>query len=149
MGIAIKKVRRAKRSEAGTALVETAITMIAFFLLVVGAMEAGRLLNIQQVLTNAAREGARLGVAPAPGTNNLPNAGAIQARVNTYLTSANIVGAAVTVTPIPASSCWDTTTTCTKVTVQLPYTIMSQSPLFNAFQVTLQGQSVMRNETSN
>jgi len=144
-----KSGKSTRRAEAGAALVEAALTMTAFFFLLIGTMETGRFLNVQQVLTNAAREGARLAVAPTAGTNSLPSTGEIQTRVNFYLASANITGAAVSVTQLAPSQCGDATTSCTQVRVQYPYALISQSSFFNALQVTMAGQSVMRNETSN
>ena len=41
------------REERGTAVVEAALTMLGFLVLLLGIFEAGRLLNIQQVLTDA------------------------------------------------------------------------------------------------
>jgi hypothetical protein len=50
------------KNEAGAALVEAALIMIPFLLLLFGVIEFGLLLYDQQVLNNAAREGARAGV---------------------------------------------------------------------------------------
>ena len=50
------------KNEAGAALVEAALIMIPFLLLLFGVIEFGLLLYDQQVLNNAAREGARAGI---------------------------------------------------------------------------------------
>ncbi len=130
-------------------MVEGAIASLAFFLLVFGILEVGRFLNTQQVLTNAAREGARWAVAPQAGTNNLPLAD-VQSRVQEFLDSANItLSSPPTVTTLDAGSCWDGSTSCTKVTVQITYPLISGLGWFSALEVPLSGQAVMRNETSN
>ena len=50
------------RNERGTALLETAITIPIILLIAVGIFEFGRAYQTWQVLTNAAREGARLSI---------------------------------------------------------------------------------------
>ncbi len=147
MGIAKgAKGKRTGRREAGAAMVEAAISLTAFLLLVFGVIETGRFLETQQVLTNAAREGARLAVAPYAGTSTLP-LGEVNARVNTFLTSANITGATITITPVSIAT-GAVTTEFTKVTVSVPYSLITGLGWFGTFNVTLSGQSMMRNETS-
>jgi len=52
-----------RASERGVTIVESAVILIMFFSLLFGIIEAGRFLNMRQVLTNAAREGARIAAA--------------------------------------------------------------------------------------
>lgn len=150
MGIAEQMTgKRTRKKETGAALVEGAIVSLAFFILVFGVFEVGRFLNTQQVLTNAAREGARWAVAPQAGTNNLPLTD-VPTVVQNFLNSANInLPSPPVVTTLNAGSCWDTTTTCTEVQVQITYPLITGLPWFSALQVPLTGQAVMRNETSN
>jgi Flp pilus assembly protein TadG len=54
--------KRPKRS--GIAAVEFALVAPIFFLLVFGLIEFGRMMMIQQSLTNAAREGCRVAILP-------------------------------------------------------------------------------------
>src|SRR5438270_6692569 len=49
-------------SQRGTAIIETALTLPLILLISVGIFEFGRAYQTWQVLTNAAREGARLAV---------------------------------------------------------------------------------------
>ena len=135
-------------SERGTTTVEAAIILPVFLLLLFGIFEAGRFLNTRQVLTNAAREGARLAVTPLTGTNTLPTTGDIQARVNDYLASANITGATTTVNPAVSVVTGSVTTVYTQVQVQKAYDILTVPYFFNMLQVTLTGEALMRNETS-
>ena len=52
--------RRARRSDrGGAALVEAAIVLPIFFLAILGMVEFGRAMMVGQLVTNAAREGAR------------------------------------------------------------------------------------------
>src|SRR5262249_24382426 len=52
--------RRARRSERGQALVETGIIIVMFVMLVMGTIEFGRAWMISNMITHAAREGARV-----------------------------------------------------------------------------------------
>jgi Flp pilus assembly protein TadG len=139
--------REAARSERGTAIVETAITLVAVLTFIFGLMEIGRFFQTQEVLTNAAREGARLAVTPLPGTTTLPGAGEIEARVQEFLDSAHLVGATVIVAGeiVPYGT---VNTDLTRVRVELPYNLMTGLTWFEALEVTLSGEAVMRDETS-
>jgi Flp pilus assembly protein TadG len=55
-------MKRLKKNERGAALLEAAITIPIILLVSVGIFEFGRAYQTWQVLTNAAREGARLAV---------------------------------------------------------------------------------------
>ena len=59
-------MRTRVKSERGAALLEAAITIPMLLLVSVGIFEFGRAWQTWQVLTNAAREGARLAVLPGP-----------------------------------------------------------------------------------
>jgi len=54
------------RRENGQALVETALVIPILLLIAVGIFEFGRAYQTWQILTNAAREGARVAVVPSP-----------------------------------------------------------------------------------
>lgn len=75
--------------------------LFIFLVFLMAILEFGRAYNIYQVMTNAAREGARFAVAPcsmSPGScaygggaaGALPTVSEVRSRVNTFLTSANI-----------------------------------------------------------
>jgi Flp pilus assembly protein TadG len=74
-----------RRRESGQSLVEFAIVLPILLALLVGIFEFGVAWNRKQVLTNAAREGARRAVLPG----STP-ADTVDAVVDTYLTSAGI-----------------------------------------------------------
>ena len=65
--------------EKGAALVETAFVLPIMLLVCVGILEFGRAYQTWQVVTNAAREGARVAILPEyPDTS-------VTTRVRTYL----------------------------------------------------------------
>jgi len=144
----MQKMKRVSwREQRGTAVVEAALTMLGFLALLLGIFEAGRLLNIQQVLTDASREGAKLAVLPLSGTSTLPTVGEIETEVQKFLQAANI-GSATTVVERPVSIVTgNVSTTFTRVRVSVPYTVLALS-MFSGLEITLVGQTLMRNETS-
>jgi Flp pilus assembly protein TadG len=73
-----------RRGERGAALLEAAITIPLILLVSVGIFEFGRAYQTQQVLTNAAREGARLAVLEGPSDAD------VRTRVNSYLTGGGL-----------------------------------------------------------
>jgi Flp pilus assembly protein TadG len=62
--MAALKLSRRHRSERGAVLVEAAIALPLLLLVVLGIIDFGRLFQRYEVLTNAAREGARIAVLP-------------------------------------------------------------------------------------
>jgi Flp pilus assembly protein TadG len=158
----VRKQSHRKAGERGVTVVEGAILIVAFFMLILGVIELGRFLSMRQVLTNAAREGARFAVAPLTQTNTLPSESEVVARVNTFLTAASITGATITTTcptgaPEGCTSYDDTTmsvntglvtTKYTMVTVTKPFSVITAPGLFSAFTVTVKGEAMMRRETS-
>ena len=134
--------------EDGVAIVEAAVIMLGLFVLFLGIMESGRFINAQQVLTNAAREGARFAVAPLSGTDTLPSVLEVQDRVNIYLNSANLItGSTVLVEKNVAVNHVDFTTTYTRVTVTRPYQVLT-IPMFSGLEIAMEGKATMRDETS-
>ena len=67
------------RSQAGAELVEFALVLPMMLLVFGGIVDFGLLLQRQQVVTNAAREGARLGVLPGYTQTD------VQARVTAFV----------------------------------------------------------------
>ena len=66
-------------NERGQALLETALTLPIILLVSVGIFEFGRAYQTWQILTNAAREGARVSVLPSS------DVAGVQARVRQYM----------------------------------------------------------------
>jgi Flp pilus assembly protein TadG len=129
-----------RRNRRAAAAVEFAIVAPVFFLLILGMIEYGRMVMVQQVITNASREGARQAVLDGATTAE------ITAVVNGYLTSGSISGATVTVTPNPPTNAefGDPVT----VTVSIPFSQVSwlPSPMYLGGK-TLTATTVMRRES--
>lgn len=81
-----------RRKQAGQALVETALVMPVILAMMLGIFGFGRLFNAQLVITNASREGARVGALGHSDDH-------VKQAVVTYLGGAGLTdpGAAVTV----------------------------------------------------
>lgn len=141
-------IDRSKTKERGSAVVEAALTMLGFLIILFSIFEAGRMMSIQQTLTNAAREGARLSVTPLwGGTDNLRIAD-VEPRVRTFLNASGLNGGAAVVNVDQAyNPDGPGTPVYSLVTVTVPYRIVSIS-MFNFLEVSLRGRAMMRNETN-
>ena len=84
----------AAESRHGLAAVEAAILLPVLLTLLTGVWEIGRLIEVQQILTAATREGARLA---AGGTSNGTDVtvAAVQQAVRDYMTASGLPAAAV------------------------------------------------------
>jgi Flp pilus assembly protein TadG len=156
-----------RHRESGAVIVESAVTLMVLFTLLLGIFEFGRVFKTYQVMTNAAREGARFSVVPDPSTGyNVPSASAVSGVVSNYLAAGSVKGTTVTVDCVYAASSAPNLTACptgaaaaqdktlptdssenpvyTRVQVAIP----SYKFLFFPFSVNLQTKAVMRNENS-
>ena len=109
--------------------------------MILGMIEFGRMVMVQQVITNASREGAR--VAVLDGSTGLE----VSNSVSTYLENARISGAEVTVDPTePSSAGYGDPVT---VTVAIPFSQVSwlPSPMLIGGDTELTASTVMRRET--
>ncbi|NOZ40505.1 MAG: pilus assembly protein [Planctomycetes bacterium] len=89
-----KRSRLARRiGRRGAATVEFAIVAPVFILFVLGIVEYGRAMMVQQLLTNATREGARRAVVQGVTATEASDI------VESMLSNAGVTGAEVTVTP--------------------------------------------------
>ena len=132
--------RSSRIKRRGAAVVEFAIVAPVFFLLVFGMIEYGRMVMVQQVLTNASREGARRAVLDGS------TSGEVQSAVNDYLTSGSISGATITITPSsPADAAFGEPVS---VRVEVPFSEVSwlPSPFFLG-ATQLQATTTMRRES--
>jgi Flp pilus assembly protein TadG len=85
--------RRARTARRGAALVEFALVAPIFLAFVVGSIELGRAITVQEALTNASREGARVATLDGAMDSDVTSA------VDTYLSGMSISGANTTVSP--------------------------------------------------
>lgn len=131
----------AKQNRRGAAAVEFAVVAPVFLLLVFGIIEFGRMVMVQQVITNAAREGARQGIIPGSSSSQ------VNKTVSTYLTGTSIGGATTSVSPDPAAATYGQAIT---VTVSVPFTSVSWLPApFFLGNSTLKSSCTMRSEQNN
>lgn len=77
-------------AQRGQAVIEMALTLPLLLLIVFGIFDFGFMFQRYEVVTNAAREGARVGVLPGYSTTDA------QSRALDYLTVAGLGGAGVT-----------------------------------------------------
>ena len=135
-----KHCRSYRRQRRAAAAVEFAIVAPVFFLLILGMVEYGRMVMVQQVITNASREGARQAVLDGTTTAE------VTATVTAYLTNGSISGATITVAPNPPTNAefGDPVT----VTVSIPFSQVSwlPSPMYLGGK-TLTASTVMRRES--
>ena len=89
-------VRPAERR--GVSAVEFAIIAPLFVLLILGVIEFGRAMMVKQIITNAAREGARRAIIETATESEVKQV------VNDYLANASISGATVSVNPASLST---------------------------------------------
>ena len=125
---------RLSASDRGSELVEMAIVLPIFLLLIMGIIDFGFLFQRYEIVLNAAREGARLAVVD----DTLSDAD-IEARALSYLTGAGLPPGA---TATAADSTMDVSGVAVNTkTVTVTY---SSDFLFLPGSVNLQGVSVMR-----
>jgi Flp pilus assembly protein TadG len=141
--------RAQRASQSGQAVIELALTLPLLLVIVMGIFDFGLMFQRYEVVTNAAREGARVGVLPLYTTADA------QARALQYLTSGGLKAASATVDAVVAPTAFGTkTVNQVTVTVSYPYTYPFIGPILNLFSppfppfgtVTLQGVSTMRVE---
>jgi Flp pilus assembly protein TadG len=141
-----------RQSERGSVLLEMAMTLPLLLLVSVAIFELGRAYQTQQILTNAAREGARMAVLPDASASN------VETRVRQYLESGRLSDAdtasvdIVTTATIPMGAA---TVSASVVTVNYPFQFTVLGPIARLVSsssnipgaINLQAVSEMRNET--
>lgn len=145
------------RNQRGTALLETAVVLPIILFVSVAIFEFGRAYQVQQVVTNAAREGARLAVIEGPTDAD------VTSRVTRYLADGlldicgqpNATSNCMTPTVIVDRAAAFGTSSASSVTVNLPFSFMVLNPVARLVvpsstagqaPVTLHAVSLMRNE---
>lgn len=125
----------------GSVLVEFAIILPIFILLILATIEAGWALYIQSTLADAARQGARVAVTQNVGSN------VIVSIIDDIVQSANIPAGQVSVTITPLAISLEPRGTPITIDVSMPYNSASilPAPLFFS-TVTLQAQVTMSKE---
>ena len=140
---------RSCRKRRGAAAVEFAIVAPLFFLLVFGMIEFGRMVMVQQILTNASREGARTAVLDGSTTTDVTDT------VITHMGDAQITIDTSNITINPANPATANYGDPITVTVHVPFSQVSwlPAPMLLSFlpagktDITLTATTVMRRET--
>jgi len=145
----LRQLRGGWRSESGAELIEFALTFPILLLVVLGILEFGLMFREYEIVTNAAREGARLRVLP-----NYDGADAT-ARVAQYIDAAGLDSTLVT-TVVGDPEAVDIGGVCmsaVEVAVEYPHPILFIEGISNYFgvswdTVTINASSTMRTEAT-
>ena len=140
--------RRARwRCEKGAELIEFALVAPILIFMFAAIVDFGMMFRTYEAVTNAAREGARVGVLPGYGVAD------VQTRVNQYLGAAGLTGPrTINVANIPLAT-GAGTFTARSVAVNYTYQFVVLGPIGLAFGGTfgtmpLQAAAVMRTEAA-
>ena len=124
-------------NQRGTSTLEFIVVLPTLLIIFLGGLELSRAWLAANIATNAAREGARVGVVtPALGAD--PNSpvfdnGAALTRINDILTAANLTAASVSVTCTPPASPPPGLSGCvpdSRVTASVTINFVTVAPLF-------------------
>ena len=110
------------RNERGAALLETAITLPLVLLVTVSIFEFGRAYQTWQVLTNAAREGARIAVIAGTTDTQVTDA------VRTYMKNGQLPSHAAATVSVSRTVPFGTTTAST-ISVSYPFQFTVLNPV--------------------
>jgi Flp pilus assembly protein TadG len=146
-------VRRGRRGERGAELVEFALVLPILMLVLAGMVDMGFLFKNYEVVTNAAREGARM--AALPGWTETD----VKQRVSAYLRAGGLNGAAGATTISQVVLVTDAATGRSingiKVVVTYPHTFMILGPISQLVQgaavtndINLTAVATMRTEAA-
>ena len=137
------------RNEKGAALIEAAVTVPIILLISVGIFEFGRAYQTQQVLVNAAREGARLAVIE--GSTDAQ----VRERVNAYLTAGGLTAVGDGAIPINRTTPLTGTSTGSTVEIDYPFQFIVLNPVVRLIAptdsrtgapITMKAATMMRHE---
>ena len=139
------------RSERGQALVETALIMPVVLLIMVGIFEVGRAYQTWQVVTNAAREGARAAVVPGADVTTVKE---VVEKYMTHGQPGSVATATVDINQAAAIEVNGTSIAATLVTVDYPFSFIVLQPVARLVvkdsdagkALTMRATSLMRNE---
>ncbi|CAN5858306.1 hypothetical protein BH24ACI4_BH24ACI4_10660 [soil metagenome] len=139
---------RFRKDERGAALLETAITIPLILLICVGIFEFGRAYQTSQVLTNAAREGARIAILAGVSDAD------VRTTVRGYMASGRLPNAATADVNINRNVAMGSNT-ASQITVNYPFQFIVLNPVVRLVSpnsrtgqpLTMQAVALMRNES--
>jgi Flp pilus assembly protein TadG len=143
---------RLRRDTRGAALLEMALALPMMLLIAAGIFEFGRAYQTWQIITNAAREGARIAVLP--GTTD----SMVTTRVKTYMSDGQLSDSAAATVAIQRDatiSMGAGTATASRITISYPFTFVVLQPISKLINpsstlgapLTMSVSALMRNET--
>ena len=132
-------------------MVEAAITIPLLLVLMVGIFEVGRAYQTWQVLTNAAREGARMSITPGS------NPATTTALIRQYMADGQLSNSGTAVVNVDTGGSIDVAGTAvgaSLVTVDYPFTFIMLQPVVRLVApgatvggpLTMRATAIMRNE---
>ncbi len=144
-------MRRARRQD-GQALVEAALTIPILLLIAVGIFEFGRAYQTWQILTNAAREGARIAVVPMGGGTSVAQARVLQYMRDGQLSNAG--SAAVSINRNATITVSGTAVSASQVDIAYPFNFIVLGPVARLINgntslgnsIVISASATMRNE---
>ena len=138
------------RNQKGAALLETAITLPLVLLVCVSVFEFGRAYQTWQVLTNAAREGARVAVLSESTDAQVTSA------VKAYMQGGQLPSAALANISVERTVPFAASNTASRVTISYPFKFTVLNPVIRLVQsgsttgkgtTTMVSVALMRNES--
>jgi Flp pilus assembly protein TadG len=150
--VSISRFRRRVRSESGAELIEVALTLPLLLLVLLGIIEFGFLFQEYEVVTNAAREGARIAaLKPTAGYTTTE----AETRATDYLTAGGLKLGQATATAVQSQVAITGTTKCVTamtVTVNYQHPVPFLSGVIKYFSgslaaIPLKAVAVMRTES--
>jgi len=147
----IKQLVKRFCGEDAAQLVEFALVLPMLLLVVLGIAEFAFLFQRYEVITNAAREGARIAVLPGTTDANVTE------RVQTYMSDgqlSNAGSATITIDRDEAIAVGAGTTSASRITIDYPFTFMVLQPIAQLVTsespaggpLTMTASALMRNE---
>lgn len=138
------QLKRLLREDGGQALAEMALTLPVLLLLIAGILEFGRAYHIQQIVTDAAREGARLAVVNDGSAETI---GDVKDRVKARLV-VTAVDTALADVRVEEEADFRVTGEAISVVVVVPYRMGFVGALLNwaGSDISLGSRTTMRNE---
>lgn len=140
-----------RKERRGAAMVEMAVVLPVFFMVVMGIVEFGRGMMVTQVVTNCAREAARTGILE--GSTNSDVESFVNGYMNTslQLEPGDVTTAIVVKTPTGTEKANNNIAQATRldlieVHVSVPYEKVNFVPIRWLKGTSIRGQSVMRRE---
>jgi Flp pilus assembly protein TadG len=152
--MAITFFRHVRKNERGQALIETALTLPIVLVLSVSIFEFGRAFETWQILSNAAREGARVSVLPGATVAGVQN------RALAYMQAGGLQNPAVnqiTVNRSDSINMGAGPVVASRVTIVYPFSFFILNPIMQLIApgspvgtpITITAEALMRNESPN